>query len=104
MVCWCNCHLFYAQMRGRKTGEKDEFAIKMEIKILQNIFLPYLDSHSSIVSFSNKVLLTFFCAFSLNVRIVLLIRDPRGSLQSRKHRIWCPGNYCVEKNRAVIVH
>ncbi|CAO1400002.1 unnamed protein product [Diamesa hyperborea] len=29
---------------------------------------------------------------SLNVRIVLLIRDPRGFLQSRKHRIWCPGN------------
>ncbi|KAG5683002.1 hypothetical protein PVAND_012314 [Polypedilum vanderplanki] len=29
---------------------------------------------------------------SLNVRIVLLIRDPRGFLQSRKHRVWCPGN------------
>lgn len=29
---------------------------------------------------------------SLNVRIVLLIRDPRGFLQSRKHRNWCPGN------------
>ncbi|XP_049529729.1 carbohydrate sulfotransferase 5-like [Anopheles darlingi] len=28
---------------------------------------------------------------SLNVRVVLLIRDPRGSLQSRKHRVWCPG-------------
>lgn len=27
----------------------------------------------------------------LNVRIVLLIRDPRGTLQSRKHREWCPG-------------
>jgi hypothetical protein len=21
-----------------------------------------------------------------------LIRDPRGFLQSRKHRVWCPGN------------
>lgn len=29
---------------------------------------------------------------SLNVRILLLIRDPRGFLQSRKHRVWCPGN------------
>lgn len=28
---------------------------------------------------------------SLNVRVILLIRDPRGSLQSRKHRVWCPG-------------
>ncbi|EDS44985.1 carbohydrate sulfotransferase [Culex quinquefasciatus] len=27
----------------------------------------------------------------LNVRVILLIRDPRGSLQSRKHRVWCPG-------------
>lgn len=23
--------------------------------------------------------------------MVLLIRDPRGTLQSRKHRDWCPG-------------
>ncbi|KAK5649750.1 hypothetical protein RI129_000779 [Pyrocoelia pectoralis] len=28
---------------------------------------------------------------SLNVRILLLVRDPRGTLQSRKHRNWCPG-------------
>lgn len=28
---------------------------------------------------------------ALNVRIVLLIRDPRGTIQSRKHRDWCPG-------------
>lgn len=27
---------------------------------------------------------------SLGVRLVLLIRDPRGILQSRKHREWCP--------------
>lgn len=27
----------------------------------------------------------------LNVRVLLLIRDPRGTLQSRKHRDWCPG-------------
>lgn len=25
------------------------------------------------------------------VRVVLLVRDPRGVLQSRKHREWCPG-------------
>ncbi|KAG5881156.1 hypothetical protein JTB14_024573 [Gonioctena quinquepunctata] len=27
----------------------------------------------------------------LNVKIILLVRDPRGTLQSRKHRDWCPG-------------
>lgn len=27
----------------------------------------------------------------LNVRVVLMIRDPRATLQSRKHRDWCPG-------------
>ncbi|KAJ8970088.1 hypothetical protein NQ317_018045 [Molorchus minor] len=27
----------------------------------------------------------------LNVKVVLLIRDPRGTLQSRRHRDWCPG-------------
>ncbi|XP_055923815.1 carbohydrate sulfotransferase 5 [Eupeodes corollae] len=29
---------------------------------------------------------------SLNVRLLLLVRDPRGTMQSRKHRLWCPGN------------
>lgn len=28
---------------------------------------------------------------SLNVKVILLVRDPRGTLQSRKHREWCPG-------------
>lgn len=28
--------------------------------------------------------------YRLGIRIVLLIRDPRGVLQSRKHREWCP--------------
>ena len=28
---------------------------------------------------------------SLNVQVLLLIRDPRATLQSRKHRKWCPG-------------
>ncbi|CAG9804669.1 unnamed protein product [Chironomus riparius] len=28
---------------------------------------------------------------SLNVRILLLVRDPRGILQSRKHEVWCLG-------------
>lgn len=37
---------------------------------------------------------------SLNVRIILLIRDPRGTMQSRKHRLWCPGNPdCDEESR-----
>ena len=29
---------------------------------------------------------------SLNVRVLLLVRDPRGTMQSRKHKKWCPGN------------
>lgn len=29
--------------------------------------------------------------FRLDVRVLLLVRDPRGTLQSRKHRSWCPG-------------
>ena len=45
---------------------------------------------------------------SLNVKVLLLVRDPRGTMQSRKHRVneknkkkldlkivmqdWCPGN------------
>lgn len=28
----------------------------------------------------------------LGIRLVLLVRDPRGILQSRKHREWCPTN------------
>ncbi|XP_030758231.1 carbohydrate sulfotransferase 4-like [Sitophilus oryzae] len=28
---------------------------------------------------------------TLKVKVVLLVRDPRGTLQSRKHRDWCPG-------------
>ncbi|GLH08875.1 Uncharacterized protein GBIM_14026 [Gryllus bimaculatus] len=29
---------------------------------------------------------------SLNVRVLLLVRDPRGTVQSRKHRVWCPNH------------
>lgn len=29
---------------------------------------------------------------SLNVRVLLLVRDPRGTMQSRNHRVWCPNN------------
>ena len=28
----------------------------------------------------------------LSVRVLLLVRDPRGTLESRKHRSWCPGH------------
>ncbi|XP_045602639.2 carbohydrate sulfotransferase 4 isoform X2 [Procambarus clarkii] len=28
----------------------------------------------------------------LGVQVVLLVRDPRGTMQSRAHRNWCPGN------------
>ncbi|XP_060524000.1 carbohydrate sulfotransferase 5-like [Cylas formicarius] len=27
----------------------------------------------------------------LNTKVILLVRDPRGTLQSRRHRDWCPG-------------
>lgn len=30
--------------------------------------------------------------YSLDVRVVLLVRDPRGTMQSRHHRDWCPGH------------
>lgn len=26
------------------------------------------------------------------MRIILLVRDPRGTMQSRRHRTWCAGN------------
>ena len=28
----------------------------------------------------------------LNVKVLLLVRDPRGTLESRRHRSWCPGH------------
>ena len=31
-------------------------------------------------------------ASDLNVRVLLLVRDPRASLESRKHQDWCPGH------------
>lgn len=37
---------------------------------------------------------------SLNIRVALLVRDPRGTLQSRKHRDWCPGRPdCIDPSR-----
>ncbi|RZC32824.1 carbohydrate sulfotransferase 5, partial [Asbolus verrucosus] len=33
----------------------------------------------------------------LNVKVLLLMRDPRGTLQSRKHRDWCPGQPDCDK-------
>lgn len=38
----------------------------------------------------NATNLKIIISFSLGIRLVLLIRDPRGILQSRKHREWCP--------------
>jgi len=28
--------------------------------------------------------------YRFNIRLLLLIRDPRGTIQSRNHRDWCP--------------
>lgn len=36
-----------------------------------------------------------------SVRIVLLVRDPRGTMQSRRHRVWCAGNEDCEDPRLV---
>ncbi|XP_017153845.1 carbohydrate sulfotransferase 4 isoform X1 [Drosophila miranda] len=36
-----------------------------------------------------------------NVRIVLLVRDPRGTMQSRRHRVWCAGHEDCEDARLV---
>ena len=33
--------------------------------------------------------LSYFCS-SLDLKVVLLVRDPRGTVQSRKHRDFCP--------------
>ena len=30
--------------------------------------------------------------FGSRVKIILLVRDPRGTIASRHHREWCPGN------------
>jgi len=44
----------------------------------------------------------FFPIDSLSsVRIVLLVRDPRGTMQSRRHRVWCGGNEDCEDPRLV---
>jgi hypothetical protein len=37
----------------------------------------------------------------LNVKVLLLMRDPRGTLQSRKHRDWCPGQPDCDKPNLV---
>lgn len=61
-----------------KKNRNNHYAIYVaSLRILISCLFPFLYTHST-------------C--SLNVRIVLLIRDPRGFLQSRKHRGWCPGN------------
>lgn len=39
--------------------------------------------------------------FLSSVRIVLLVRDPRGTMQSRRHRVWCAGNEDCEDPRLV---
>jgi len=37
---------------------------------------------------------------NLGAKVLLVVRDPRGTIQSRKHRDWCPGNPdCSEPQR-----
>ena len=56
------------------------------------------DSESPFCSYSLQYCISYIG--SLGVRVVLLVRDPRGTLQSRKHRDWCPGNLdCFEPRR-----
>ena len=35
---------------------------------------------------------SFLADNNMNVRVLLLVRDPRGTMESRNHRDWCPGN------------
>ena len=28
----------------------------------------------------------------MNLKVLVLVRDPRGTMESRRHRDWCPGN------------
>jgi hypothetical protein len=39
----------------------------------------------------------------LNVKVLLLVRDPRGTMQSRQHRKWCPGRPDCD-NAEVLCH
>lgn len=38
-----------------------------------------------------EVVMSYYCC-RLGVQVLLLVRDPRGTMQSRHHRNWCPGN------------
>lgn len=49
---------------------------------------------------THNIILEPRASCSLNVRVALLVRDPRGTMQSRKHRTWCPGNQdCSDPKR-----
>lgn len=56
-----------------------------------NRFCP-LFPFQSIKTVRLRLNLTKTLVEDFNVRILLLVRDPRGTTESRKHRDWCPGN------------
>jgi len=56
-----------------------------------NSFCP-LFPFQSIKTVRLRLSLTQPLVEELNVRVLLLVRDPRGTMESRKHRDWCPGN------------
>lgn len=58
--------------------------------IASNATFAQADDCESLSSSSSHLCISYIG--SLGVRVVLLVRDPRGTLQSRKHRDWCPGN------------
>lgn len=55
---------------------------------IAGIYLEMNAVEISLAKWSSEIIL-LYCR--LNVKLVLLVRDPRGTLQSRKHRDWCPG-------------
>lgn len=59
--------------------------------VFLNRFCP-LFPYQSIKTVRLRLNLTKPLVEELNVRILLLVRDPRGTVESRKHRVWCPGN------------
>lgn len=38
----------------------------------------------------------YILQFSLNVRMILIVRDPRATMSSRGGRIWCSSHSCSE--------
>ena len=63
--------------------------------VFLNSFCP-LFPFQSIKTVRLRLNLTQSLVEETNVKVLLLVRDPRGTVESRKHRDWCPGNQDCE--------